>query len=244
MPTDVSFGDCRNLPLTKAILLYETSGGADRITYATLHEIDAVDGRPVLAPGVPIARDQAVATFCALVGNADDLALLPPTVLAASPLATCWYRPPGPAALWFDEKLETLAPLSGKPFHHPGLIFIAGLNSLIVRAFVGKGRPAASTRLYRAPYFNVSESGNVCLGTADHPLTVGIDTMAGWERCFFDSRFSHTNNRSPITKARGGLVTHWRGNRATKRHSKHRDDWLVDAKETLGALIANLRPRR
>lgn len=93
----------------------------------------------------------------------------------------------------------------------PRLIFKATKNQLSVYALKETRRPTAKTKLYYAPFFNVYESGSVCMGT------VGIKVAKAesleefiqlWETLFFNSYFSHLlDDYNPVKE---NIVSLWK----------------------------------
>src|SRR3546814_14223335 len=74
------------------------------------------------------------------------------------------------------------------------MVWKASKKGLWVYALKGNRRPAVSTRLYHAPFFNVYANGSVCMGTAvfDMEDIAGLESfMEEWQTCFFRSYFSH-----------------------------------------------------
>lgn len=106
-----------------------------------------------------------------------------------------WYRKPEKRMLLFTKG-------SGVPSGEmliPGLVYCTDGQSLSVFAFKGR-KP--SNILYRAPFFNVYRSGNVCLGDAQ--ISIPTDNsykswMNYWEDMFWKSEFAHTLDGDPIS---------------------------------------------
>lgn len=65
--------------------------------------------------------------------------------------------------------------------------------------------------LYHAPFFNVYDSGSVCMGTVDINIknSASIEEFTeAWEKYFFNSYFSHLmNGHNPI---KGNCVNLWK----------------------------------
>jgi len=125
-----------------------------------------------------------------------------------------WHTPPREADLFF---VDGLAILSGKA-HIPAMIWKATKESLFVYALKGKGKPTEKTTLYHAPYFNMYQNGNVCMGTVSIAIdrfTCLQDFMRLWQEYFFNSYFSHTIGGH--SGASVDLVDLWREQVKTKR---------------------------
>lgn len=84
----------------------------------------------------------------------------------------------------------------------PSLLWKAGVRSLEIYALKTITRATLKTKLFHAPYFNIYENGNVCMGTVDiyHNPYDGLEGLINkWEQYFFNSRFSHLlSDRSPV----------------------------------------------
>ncbi|KQB43869.1 PRTRC system protein B [Flavobacterium daejeonense] len=92
----------------------------------------------------------------------------------------------------------------------PPMLWIANKNSLSVFALGSNRKPNENTKLYNAPFFNVYENGNVCMGTVDVQIkkiaSLEEFTIA-WETYFFNSYFSHLmQDYNPIN---GNCVILW-----------------------------------
>ncbi|MBS1527514.1 MAG: PRTRC system protein B [Bacteroidetes bacterium] len=102
-----------------------------------------------------------------------------------------WYTPPQEVSLYFVPGLKIK---NGKA-KIPGMVWKATKESLNVYAIKGKVKPGDKTPLFHAPFFNLYDTGNVCMGTVNiqiDRLTSLEDFMTKWENYFFNSYFSHT----------------------------------------------------
>ena len=93
----------------------------------------------------------------------------------------------------------------------PALLWYADRNKLIVFALSSDRRPTQKTKLYYAPFFNVYENGNVCMGTVSVNIKSSASVeefTAAWENYFFNSYFSHLmQNHNPV---KGNCVSLWK----------------------------------
>jgi len=117
-----------------------------------------------------------------------------------------WYTKAQVRQLYFTSNLG----LNDGSAFAPPMLWIADRQSLYVFALLSNRRPVLNTEIYHAPFFNIYESGNVCMGTVDINLQ-GIDTVEEftrtWEDYFFQSRFRHlTLGHNPIN---GNCVQLW-----------------------------------
>lgn len=74
-----------------------------------------------------------------------------------------WYRPASTRSLNFSDHLNIRG---AQNVTLPALLYIAKNTSLYIYALASNSRPDRSTKLYKAPFFNIYDDGNVCLGTA------------------------------------------------------------------------------
>jgi PRTRC genetic system protein B len=135
---------------------------------------------------------------------------------------------------YLKDRSPELEALSGKIFPQPALLFRVNHGALSIRALKDNGRPTAKTPLYRAPYWNVSDRGDVCLGSTRVPDELSIDTLARWEASFFESEFSHQNGQQRLTKHPAGFIGMWKSLTGKKSFPVQH---LADTKETLAQFL-------
>ena len=132
-----------------------------------------------------------------------------------------WWRPAGKRRIFFKAQNDALNAISGHEVMHPPLVFRARAGQLYVWALKEDKRPVGATRLCRAPYFNVYDTGHMCNGSVRLPESPRPDNISLWEECFFGSNFAHGNAQG-ITTHPGGHTGYWvnlsKGN-ATKRYA-------------------------
>lgn len=212
----------------KALLLYENQL-EDRY-YMEVFDMDE-SGSPTGARPLTIAEAAAIATLLqASTENHSFLrltGLLPGNVIYLDASATgcvVWHTPPRKVPLFF--KKELVIPC-GKAWV-PGLLWKATKEDLYLYALPGKARPNGKTLLYHAPFFNVYENGQVCMGTVDAHIADDLSLeafMKTWESYFFNSYFSHViGGAAPV---QGNIIQLWQqqistGNRfPQERLKKH-----------------------
>jgi len=100
-----------------------------------------------------------------------------------------WYLPPSKQVLYFSKDLK----IKSGEVSLPGLIFSVNDKTLSVVAFKGKTKPTLKTELFKAPFFNIYDSAEVCMGNVrdSRQKKVLTDEMERWEKRFFNSNFSH-----------------------------------------------------
>lgn len=82
----------------------------------------------------------------------------------------------------------------------PGLVFVREANKLSVYALTIQGKPRPGTVLYRAPYYNIWDSGEVCQGTMPLPAMIHPSAIVEHEEAFFNSAFTHANSGTPARR--------------------------------------------
>lgn len=106
-----------------------------------------------------------------------------------------WFRPAEQRILHFSKELKI--PI-GKSWVPP-ILYIADRKDLYVHALKTSGRPVEKTPLFFAPFFNVNNSGKVCLGNAQVKAPKDktySSLMKYWEDLFWLSEFTHVNDEN------------------------------------------------
>jgi PRTRC genetic system protein B len=127
--------------------------------------------------------------------------LLPENLLYLNVAKKCvlWFTPAQTIKLYFTNSLH----ICNAEFTLPALVWKATDRDLWLYALTADKKPAADTRLYHAPVFNIHEDGKICMGTVEievencSSLNQFIST---WQANFFNSRFSHTIGNLQITR--------------------------------------------
>lgn len=223
--TNVSKDFNRQYKPTKALLIYQLqqtdnngySSREDNNNHVYVESYDiGRNGNPINAH--PLSMQEMV-SLSELFQSTQELkgnylkskGILPNKVLYINPGGNgfaVWYTPPQEVDLYFVQGLHIP---NGKA-QIPAMIWKATKDSLNVYAVKGKAKPTDKTTLYQAPFFNIYESGNVCMGTVNISIDrfTNLDEFMGkWEAYFFNSYFSHTigsHNSSQIP-----LVELWQG---------------------------------
>ncbi|WP_417355510.1 PRTRC system protein B [Flavobacterium sp.] len=196
-----------------ALVVYQTKG-MDKETYVEHFDMDR-NGNPVNAH--PLTVREANHLVKALQTKAEkgqtflkSKGILPATILHIDPSekgSVLWYTKAQSRPLYFTQSLG----ITNGRASVPPMLWHATKNSLSVYALATGRRPTESTPLYHAPFFNIYENGNVCMGT----VTVDIKNVASvqdftraWETYFFKSYFSHLmGNHNPV---KGNCVSLWK----------------------------------
>lgn len=119
--------------------------------------------------------------------------VLPENVLHLDPSANgsaVWYTKPQAQKLYFAESLG----LANGTIALPALVWKATKKELQLFALKSKTKPKAETPLYHAPFFNLYQKGNVCMGNVNIALKSAAtleEFITAWQGYFFGSYFSH-----------------------------------------------------
>lgn len=127
--------------------------------------------------------------------------VLSPNILHLNMRDKCviWYTPVQQRDIYFTSGLQ----LPNGKLSIPALIWKATATELSIFATKELQRPSLSTPLYHAPFYNVYDNGNICMGTVRVDMRRSIDIidfMNRWERYFFNSKFSHFIGQKKQTK--------------------------------------------
>ena len=118
----------------------------------------------------------------------------------------------------------------------PPMLWKADRQSLQVWALKSQERPSENTTLYHAPFFNIYESGSVCMGNLQKQIPNGCSLLGFitlWEKYFFASTFSHALVDGSV---RGETLTEtWK--RQVGQQTPFPTEILVKSKTTLKQLI-------
>ncbi len=238
MQAQISLSSTTSFELREALLVYRSDRDSNRMgtsAFVTKHGVKFDQaGIPALEAGTPIHQSD-IFTLIEQLRGALPVEFLPANVLVLTQETIVWWVPSSVRPMFYaKEKGREVAELSGKRFPQPGLIFRVQGGSLDVRAVAGNARPGQGTALYRAPYWNVNDNGDVCLGTARVPRSITVDSLPLWENAFFESEFTHPNAAHKLTEHSGGFVGLWKSLVGKRRFPV---EYLADAGETLGQFI-------
>jgi PRTRC genetic system protein B len=209
MRFSIDVGGELELKLHQAVLLYRNEQASRHM--ATVHSIVQThgDGAPVLGAG-QLLTSAVLHELARTLGTACPVECLPEQVVARTPELLAWWTPAGIRPMFFRAGSE-LGDVSGRRFPHPALLFAVRNGALYVRALRSNHRPAATTQLFAAPYWNIGNDGAVCAGTMRAPKSSTVATMSAWEQAFFQSEFTHPGGAGRLTKRKGGTTALWKG---------------------------------
>jgi len=195
---------------SSALVFYQSKGGFND-TYVEYFDMDN-NGIPLNAHPLTVEESKRLAT--ALNVDEDDRnqlksdGILTNNLLSfdAKSATIIWYTKAQFRELLFAEGLG----IKSGTANVPPMVWMADRDSLHVYALSTNRKPTANTPLHYAPFFNVYESGEVCMGTVDIKAseTGSInELMTLWESYFFNSYFSHLMaDHNPVN---GNCVLLW-----------------------------------
>lgn len=200
---------------TTALVFYQNDD-RNKDTYVEYFDMEK-NGNPINAH--PLTEREAKILAKALItktqrGKKQDFlkpnGILPAHVLQINPSengSVLWFTKSMKRQLFFTENLE----IPNGMAEVPAMLWSANKRSLKIYALANNRRPSENTPLFFAPFFNVYENGNVCMGTVDVHIqnsTSLEEFIKKWEDYFFNSYFSHLmNEHNPIN---GNCVNLWK----------------------------------
>ena len=190
-----------------ALIAYKGTGVRERSYYLEFRKIDE---KGVMGAGLPVPcsfLNDIAENYVDSTGGTPH-GVLPPEFLFCDTRRGSeryvWYVPPGLKQMYFSSSLEIESGL----YHVPGLIFVAGSNSLKVFAVKDK-KPTEKSVLHYGPFFNTTQ-GSVCLGnySIKKPLNPTFaELQEYWENRFWKTEFTHLGGESNPTKDNLVFVT-------------------------------------
>jgi PRTRC genetic system protein B len=156
----------------RAILVYKTKDTYSPSYYLESRSLVEKNGRYLLlapvALGDNVLKSIAKAYTKANTVDIDFAGPIPEYLLYAvnNPgfTAVVWFRPAMVRLLNFSAQLKISK--ADAIVNIPALLFALVNTTLYIYALDSDKRPDTKTKLYNAPFFNIYEDGNVCLGTA------------------------------------------------------------------------------
>ncbi len=199
--------------LTKAILIRTggNRGMGGQSAIASVHDIAFnKQGVAELCAGSLMTK-AAVSELVRSVTPEQSMRLIPSKILATGVEGMMWWKKPSVEMVWFNTNGEDGIGARCGRVPLPGLVFVVSDSRWYVFAVKGDQRPDATTHLYQAPFYNVDSKGLICRGNAELPSTSTVDDMDGFERAFFQSRFTHPNlhSKKGLSLYRGGASALW-----------------------------------
>lgn len=156
---------------TTALVFYQNDE-RNKDTYVEYFDMDK-NGNPINAH--PLTEREAETLAKALITKTQSekkqdflrpKGILPTHVLHINPSengSVLWFTKSMKRQLFFTENLEIPNGIA----EVPAMLWSANKRSLKIYALANNRRPSENTPLFFAPFFNVFENGNVCMGTVD-----------------------------------------------------------------------------
>jgi PRTRC genetic system protein B len=233
MRVGVEIGETKKYQLKEALLVYEGSNNECFVSRHAVSQTNAGGGTPILLPAQPLTKAFLESLVLSLGGSSED-EVLPPNILAKGHRMIAWWTPACHRQLFFSSRDPEIKKLNGRIYPHPPLVWLVRNWDLSVRALIDNGRPGRDTALAVAPYWNISDKGLVCLGDAKTPTTTRVDSLEGWEKSFFQSKFTHSNV-GRATRHEGGFAGLWK--ELAEKEYPFPKDALIPLPQTLESFI-------
>lgn len=213
-----------------AIMVYERNidTHSDGKFYLESHSIGEngkiMEGKPLLQETI---QDLLDSLYDEDVINDDIKGIFPQNLLyykreTRNRYRMVWYRP---SEIRFLIHSQPLGIPSGETWVPP-MIYVADGSDLSIFVLASNDRPNLNTRLYMAPFFNVNDQGDVCLGSAkvEKPKVKSYESlMKYWEDLFWLSTFTHVNGEEKLSV---DITEFWKGMIASKKKMKWDEERL------------------
>jgi PRTRC genetic system protein B len=243
--TTVIFGDTpRRYKLKQAILIYKD----DRLDCAaSIHAV--TDGqRPTLLPGQP-ATVAALDVLLGALGRRVGGGFIAPEILSIGLDSLVWWCPSARRRIWFkpntmfddskDEDTKRLIKINGQFIWYPPLLFTARTDVLSVFALAINERPQPDTRLWKAPFWNLSDGG-MCNGNLKLPAAAA-ENITRFEQAFFDSAFTHNSQGGMLTRHPKGYCRFLENlaRRKTKPETAYWVNYLISTQQQVKSVVGS-----
>lgn len=181
-----------------ALVFYETTGTETTDMYVEHFDMDE-SGTPINAHPLTVKEAEMLAKTLQTDEERSRAFLKPKGILPTNILhinpsdkgAVIWYTKAQQRQLYFVNGLG----IPNGTAQVPPMLWVADKSSLAVFALATNRRPTEKTPLHYAPFFNIYEKGNVCIGTVsiDIKNSASVEEfIQAWEDYFFNSYFSHS----------------------------------------------------
>jgi PRTRC genetic system protein B len=236
MQVGINIGQNRHFELREALLIYHSSGHRSWNvggSFVTHHLVEGGKGkRPELGPAKPLTAGFLQSLVKSLGGHV-PVEFLPENILARTDRTLAWWTPAQTRPMFFVDSEGPLAEISGRIFPQPPLVWCTRDGALWVRALQENCRPTVESKLAFAPYWNLSESGDVCLGSMRAPGVSTVASIPQWECSFYESEFTH-GNVGRVTRHAEGFEGLWRDLAGKEEFPV---DLLIELPETIAEFI-------
>lgn len=205
-----------------AIVVYKAEGDNFYLESHTINKAGQLtEGKPLLQETMQEVVD---VFFDERKGMLDIKGMLPENLLSFEPYPggnykMIWYRPAEIRVLHFAKALK----LPTAKAWVPAVIYKVERGGLDVYALKSNARPKEETKLFIAPFHNVSDDGDVCLGNAKvaKPRVKTYENlMKYYEDLFWLSEFTHRNGNN---KTKDDMNVVWKNLLTSKEQTKWSD---------------------
>lgn len=187
---------------TKALIIYEGKKTYNQEYYIESREIKSVGGKYHMTSPIPLSENtlKDIAKSYMQKNSAEiHHGFISEHILYGKSdpgkLVMIWYRPSAKRVLNFSAGLK----IKGKSeVTVPATIYVLLNSKLYIYALGSDKRPDAETKIFNAPYFNIYEDGNVCLGSAQigkHKADTYEGEAERFERAFYLAEQNHGQNK-------------------------------------------------
>lgn len=241
MRVDVSIGQNHHFALREALLIYRSSEhqyGHFGDAFITHHEVTQGDQarQSALGPAKALTTEFVHSLVQALGGRV-QVEFLPENVIARTERLIAWWTRPQKRRMFFGTTQGDMGGINSAIFPQPALVWLAMDRSLSVRALKEDRRPGPETKLCVAPYWNLYETGSVCLGSMRAPDASTVASIPQWEQSFYESEFTH-GNVGRLTRHPGGFEGLWKELAGKEQFPV---DSLIELPETVEELLSGKR---
>ena len=195
-----------------ALVFYETTG-TETDLYVEHFDMDS-NGTPVNAHPLTVREANVLAKALQTDEEKSKAFLKPKGILPTNILhinpsekgSVIWYTKAQQRQIYFVSGLGIPNGIA----QVPPMLWKADKSSLSVFALATNRRPTEKTLLHYAPFFNIYEKGNVCMGTVSVEIKNSASVeefIQAWEDYFFNSYFSHSLS-ADLTKT--NIVNLWK----------------------------------
>lgn len=177
------------------------------------HDVYKKDGQLKLGEGVSLSDDtwSKIAKTALSKKKSDDIifsGIMPENILffknTIAEKKLIWWEPAQKRYIHFVKDLHI--PSGEAPV--PSLIFKYCNERLSVYATNLLRRPVEETKLFSPPFHNCSQTGEVCMGSAETKKTlIAQNIITEWSKAFWQSEFTHTNNEKNV---KGNINSMWK----------------------------------
>jgi len=234
MKVHVAIGQNHRFELREALLIYRDR----QKSFVTRHQVTTQEkAPPALGPAQPLTAAFLESLVRSLSGSS-AAEVLPENVLAKGDQMIVWWTRGQRRQMFFENSDGKAASLNGRTFPQPALVWRVSNGELAIRALSENKRPEGKTKLAVAPFWNLSDGGQVCAGSMRRPKGAAVATISGWECGFYESAFTHANV-GRLTRHTSGFEGLW--NELADKRKPFPSDSLITLPQTLAQFVRGER---